>query len=397
MGVDRIAARLRVVFFGTYDTHRPRFRILKRGLELAGAEVLQCHRSVWGNLEDRSHLRSVRDYLGPTLRWCRAAPGLARAYRALPPHDVVVVPYLGQADVGLARRLTRKRRLPLVFDPYVSLQETVIDDRQLLRGHSVAARAVRMLDARSFCAADALLVDTGSHGELMASYIGKPIPPWCVVPVGAEGDVFVRAPLPPPAATATVLFYGSMIPLHGIETIIRAAAALRAHSHIRFRIIGTGQEYPRARALAAREGADRVIEWEERVPYERLPEEIARATVCLGIFGTSRKARAVVPNKVYQAVAVGRPVITGDTPAMREWFTDGADCLLVPPGDHASLAEAVARVVNDHALQETLADGGHRLFQRAFTPGAIGATARAAIEEIGSSAWAVRRGTMPSR
>ncbi len=125
---------LHVVFYGTYDTHRPRLRILKRGLAQCGVAVSECHVSVWGELEDRSHLRSVRGYVQPGLRWCAALPRLVRLYRSLPSHDAVIVPSLGQADAVVAARLARKRGVPLVFDPYVSLYETLIGDRQLAFG-----------------------------------------------------------------------------------------------------------------------------------------------------------------------------------------------------------------------------------------------------------------------
>lgn len=382
MGVDGVAARpLRAVLFGSYDTHRPRLRILRRGLALAGDIVTECHVGVWGNLEDRSHIRTPAGYVPPALRWCAALPRLIRAYRALPSHDVVLVPYLGHADAVLAKHLTRRRNVPVVYDPYVSLFETVIGDRQIARPRSVTGRAVRMLDGKAFRAADAILVDTASHGCLMAEQLDLPMRRRFVVPVGAESEIFTRRTLPPPGRVRRVLFYGSMIPLHGIETIIRATMVLGA-GRARFTLIGTGQEHAKARALAHELHADRTIDWVDRVSYERLPAEIEQADICLGIFGTSLKARSVVPNKVFQALACGRPVITADTPAMREWFTDGVDCCLVPPGDPVELAGAIDRVLADRLEQEQLAQQGYALFTSAFSPAAIGATAHRALESI---------------
>ncbi len=52
----------------------------------------------------------------------------------------------------------------------------------------------------------------------------------------------------------------------------------------------------------------------------------------------------MIPNKVFQALACGTPVVTADTPAARELLRDGESALLVPPGDPEALADAIRRV-----------------------------------------------------
>ncbi len=79
------------------------------------------------------------------------------------------------------------------------------------------------------------------------------------------------------------------------------------------------------------------------MPYESLGRRGRRGRrICLGVFGESAKAARVVPNKVWQAMAVGRPVVTADTPAVREVLEDGRTALLVPAGDPDALAAALA-------------------------------------------------------
>jgi len=66
----------------------------------------------------------------------------------------------------------------------------------------------------------------------------------------------------------------------------------------------------------------------------------------------------VIPNKAFQALACGTPLVTADTPAARELLVDGESALLVPPGDPEALAEALRRLAADDGLAERLGAGG---------------------------------------
>src|SRR5204862_3717791 len=118
------------------------------------------------------------------------------------------------------------------------------------------------------------------------------------------------------------------------------------------RIVGSGQ----LQNLLADPPAN--VEHVPWVEYERLPGELNRAGCALGIFGTSGKAARVIPNKVFQALACGTPLVTADTPAARELLTDGESALLVPPGDPKALAETLRRVVRDPELALRLSTCG---------------------------------------
>jgi glycosyltransferase involved in cell wall biosynthesis len=88
----------------------------------------------------------------------------------------------------------------------------------------------------------------------------------------------------------------------------------------------------------------------------------------------------VIPNKVFQALAVARPVITADTPAARELLTDDVDALLVPPGDAESLAAAVRRIAGDRALAHRIAATGRATYAARASEDVLGARWRALLE-----------------
>src|SRR5690606_15955019 len=100
-----------------------------------------------------------------------------------------------------------------------------------------------------------------------------------------------------------VLFYGQFIPLHGVSTIIQAAAMLE-QSSVEWTIIGRGQEAGKIRKML-REHPLQKLQWIDWVEYEELERYIRKCDICLGIFGTSEKAASVIPNKIYQALSTG--------------------------------------------------------------------------------------------
>ena len=116
------------------------------------------------------------------------------------------------------------------------------------------------------------------------------------------------------------------------------------------------------------------------VDYERLPDELHGAGCALGIFGTSAKAQRVIPNKAFQALACGTPLVTADTPAARELLVDEVSALLVPPGDPGALAAALRRVAEDADLRRRLSEGGRAAYEAQASEAVLGRRWRDVLE-----------------
>jgi glycosyltransferase involved in cell wall biosynthesis len=145
-----------------------------------------------------------------------------------------------------------------------------------------------------------------------------------------------------------ILFYGQCIPLHGISTILQAAQTAD-DLPIHWVLVGQGQEEQKIRELLQRNPSSN-IKWIPWVPYELLIEYIWRSDICLGIFGSSGKAGRVIPNKVFQVIACAKPLITRDSPAIRELLgPDMPGVYLVNPGDAGALLAAVRQFMEERA------------------------------------------------
>ena len=342
---------MRVLYFGTYDRSYPRNAQVISCLRGAGVEVVEHHVSVWEGRQET--------WTAGAASAARVAISELRLFRRPKGFDVLIVGYPGHFDFPVARWAARGR--PVVFNPLVSLADTLVSDRGRFRPGSFAARTLEAVDRRAFRSADLVVADTEAHGDFLAQLTGVPRERFAVCLVGAEERVF--QPVWSPREPFTCLFVGKLIPLHGLETILEAA---RRAPEIRFRIVGSGQLDD---LLAARPPN---VEWIRWVEYERLPEELAAAGCALGIFGTSAKAARVIPNKAYQALACGTPLLTADTPAARELLVDGESALLVPPGDPDALASALRRLASEPRLGEHLSGGGLYTFQERASERVLG-------------------------
>ncbi len=351
---------MRVLYFGTYERHYPRNAQVISCLRRAGVEVAERHVGVW---EGREHKWRP----GPVAAARLAASELRLLRRPRGAFDALIVGYPGHADLLAARRAARGR--PIVFNPLVSLADTLVTDRGRYRVGTLPARALAALDRRAFRAADLVVADTATHAEHLARLTGVNRIEVCLV--GAEERVF--RPGWAQADSFTALFVGKLIPLHGLETILSAA---RLASELRIRVVGSGQL---GHLLDRRPPNVEHVPW---VEYERLPAELHRASCALGIFGTSDKAARVIPNKAFQALACGTPLVTGDTPAARELLRDGESALLVPPGDPRALAAALRRLAGRADLADALSAGGLAAYRSHASEEVLGARWRGLIESM---------------
>lgn len=293
-------------------------------------------------------LRGLFGELGWTVRDFQprfsALADLEAALRGVARPDLVWVPCFRQRDVVAASRWARRRGVPLVFDPLISAFDKQVDERGKLAAGSARAVQLQAGERRQFGCADRVVADTPAHAEYFAQVLGVAPERLDVIYVGAESALF--RPAPPPVRDGDrppeVLFYGSFIPLQGPQVVVEAARHYTGPP-VTWTLLGQGPL--RAACEAAAAGVHNVT-FEDWLPYPELPARIHRADILLGIFGTTPKAGRVIPNKVFQALACGRPVVTRAAPAYPPALAQRSASGLVwtPAGDARALAAAVARL-----------------------------------------------------
>jgi glycosyltransferase involved in cell wall biosynthesis len=357
---------VRAVLFGTFNSRHTANVLLAEELRSAGIELRVCHEPLWEETRDKhDEYFSPGRMLGLALRWLVLSFRLALRFRyAAAGADIIVVGFNGQLDVLLARLLAGGRRV--VFAPLVTLGETLIDDRQIYRETSLVGRLLRGLDRLTMAAADTIVMDTQAHADWLATCVGVAPEKIRVHLLGAE-DAYAPAvsttgrPLEwQPGPRLRVFGYASYLPLHGMEVVVAAARELRPEEGIAFLLVGSGPE--RSRFEAELRDLPHVT-LEDWMTQDELVKNLREADAVLGIFGSSVKAKMVIPNKVWQAAQVGRAVVTADTPAVREVFVPG-ESIVATAAEGAALTAALRELAGDAARREALGHAAREAVQR---------------------------------
>ena len=374
---------MRILGFGTYDAAaHPRVAVLLDGLRARGHRVLERDEPLGFSTAERVAMLR-RPWRLPLLagrlaaRWTRLA-GASREFCGAGAPDAVLVGYLGHFDVLLARALwPRRPGAPLiVLDHLIFAAGTAVDRGA---GEGARTRALRVLDRAALTATDVVVLDTEEHRTTLRAVAPDLAGRGVVAPVGATREWFdARRPVPAPTVGAgrvgepaplRVVFYGLFTPLQGTPAIARALRELdRRGARVDVTLIGDGQDAGEVAEILEpmRAGGSVRITRHDWVDSADLPELVAAHDVCLGILGTTPKALAVVPNKVYQGAAAGCAVVTSDTAPQRRAFGDAA--VLVPPGDAGALADALAGLAAERDRLAAVRAGCARVADERFSP-----------------------------
>lgn len=341
-----------VSVIGAFKAHYPRNQILRAGLAACGWEVRSAPLDV---------RQSTFRKLLPLWRTMR---------REAASCDVFLLAEFNQLLAPFALLFGRWLGRPVAVDYLVGLYDATVQDRETLSPRSPKAAIWRVVDRLNCALAPLIFTDTAAHRAAFRATVGAVADRLGVVPVGVYPQWWHPGLAPdtdPNRRELLIQFFGTYIPFHGVEVILEAAHLLRDDRRLRFELIGGGQTYAairrRAEALALPN-----VTFTDPVPPPELPARVAAADICLGVFGARAKTDYVVPNKLYQCLALGKPVITAESAAVREFFTPGEHLLTVPPGDGRALAAAICALAEAPDERARLGATAAMVIQDVFTP-----------------------------
>jgi glycosyltransferase involved in cell wall biosynthesis len=348
-----------ICYFGDYDSNYPRNRVLLKGFRENGVEVLECH-------SDKSGMGLCWDLF-------------KKHWKIRKSYDILIVAQSFTSDlVWLAKRISGRK---IVWDAFYSFYDRdIFGDGSIVpkgfwqKAHWPASNAMRNIagwraEKRCCQAADLILLDTDEDIKYFVEEYKIDRAKFKKVLVGAD-----ISRIPPQKKRGTnrflVHFHGNYSLLQGVKYIIGAAKILEEQADIQFNLIGGGHTLIEDRRLAYSYNLKNV-KFVGPLEYSPLLDLMSEADVCLGVFGDTPRTRRVIPNKVFEAIALRKPVISVDTPAIRELFVDRNNILLCGIGNPEDLASKILELRNNEELREKIAEGGYKLFQEKATPKVI--------------------------
>ncbi len=293
------------------------------------------------------------------------------AFRTLTSHASVFVRYLVGRKPGIAYvpypaigilfllsllpRSLRPGRI--VADAFISIYDTAVTDRGLIRPQSLRARLLKSIERRAYRATTLTTVDTDENRDYYAGLFDLPVATFAAAPLATDEDHFRSTPYSTDKSGCNVVFIGTFVPLQGTDVIARSILELSDRSDIRFTIVGSGQcapEFARIIDGAAPERVNWIQDWQDSAA---VAGHIRSADLCLGVFSPGHKAERVWPFKNYAYMASGRALITGATDCARRMLSQSGDAAFatVPTDDPIALSGKIRELADAPDVRARLA------------------------------------------
>ncbi len=349
-----------VVLLGDYDYDYPREKLIRQGFESAGAKVHECRFS------DTSRFIGFTKILLLPLFLVRIIRRMSEIKNTGTDIDALVLTKFNPILIPVAVYYARQLNCPLIYDLFVSLYRTA----EMRDIHPAIVKALSILERCTLRLPDYHLVGTDQFIDLYSEMYGIPEERFIRLPPGADSDWFFPQEDIEKRDTFTVLYWGNFLPHHGVGTIVGAAAELRNEPY-EFVFLGSGPEQERYREMCEELELSNV-RFKGFVPREDQQKWIGSSHVCLGVFDDDPRTLASITNKVTEAVASKKAVVTAQSPAIDAWFEHGESIYTVPPKDPVALATAIRTLDADRELITQLETGGRRVYDREFDVEAIG-------------------------
>jgi glycosyltransferase involved in cell wall biosynthesis len=293
---------------------------------------------------------------------------------------LVALPWLPRVDIvistspqffcGLAGLLAKRANgAPWVLEIRDLWPESIVSVGAMRRGMIV--RCLERLEALAYRRADRIVAVTDSFARHIAVRGGDP-KRIAVVKNGVDLDLFKdRGDAVDLKRTLglegkfVAAYVGTHGMAHGLETILEAAALLRDDPRIAFLLVGDGAERAALLRAKAESKLPNVVMLGQQ-PKAGMPQIWRTADASLILLRRNETFKTVIPSKMFEAMAMRRPVILGVEGEARGILEEAGAGLAITPESATELAAAVVRLADDAVLARRLGERGRAHVEARF-------------------------------
>ena len=249
--------------------------------------------------------------------------------------------FFGFAPQLVAPFFHKYRDREIIIDFFVSVYDTLINDRKKFSVHSPAARLCHWIDSYVIRRADCIVTDTRADARYFIREFRGDSSRFRTVYLEADRTIYYPREQRKSGRLAdkfVVLYFGSILPLQGVDVVLGAIGLLKDEMDLFFQFIGpVSDKYH----MPVQDNVE-YIDW---LAQEELAAYIANADLCLaGHFdGTIDKAKRTIPGKAYIYNAMGKRMVLGDNKANRELFDVSDNVVWTDMGSAEALADVIRR------------------------------------------------------
>lgn len=254
--------------------------------------------------------------------------------------DVVFLGFAPQLVLPFFR--WKFRRKDIIIDFFISVYDTLIHDRKKFKDNGIVAKICHGIDSITLKKANYVITDTKADARYFIEEFKSNKAKFEVLYLEADKSIYYPREQHKGEDLKdkfVVLYFGSILPLQGVDVVLDAVRLLKDERDIFFQIIGPIPE----KYSKPIQGNVEYIDW---LRQEELAEHIANADLCLGghFNGEIGKAKRTIPGKACIYQAMGKRMILGDNEANHELYKENKDNVnFIEMGNGKALAEKIVK------------------------------------------------------
>lgn len=195
-------------------------------------------------------------------------------------------------------------------------------------------------------------------------------------------------------------YIGTIGMAHGLEVVLEAARLLRGQGRgdIAFCLVGDGSSRQRLEAEVRAAGMENLVIFTGQQPKETIPAILASSDACLIHLKKCDLFETVIPSKIFETMAMGRPIIMGVRGPARDIVLQAGAGLEMEPESATSLVASVRALADDRLLTARLGRTARQCVLANFNRDVLAARLLRVMEEVaGQTPEVLELGTEPLR